>query len=464
MSLLNDLEQKIQNILNEKNSIYYYDFGDAGDELEKFVKTNSLLCSQNSMLFIDKNYGLQYCFLHGMADAIEENKEIDWRIFIEFIEILYKQHCKKYDSHAYMVLIKSAWIIKDSLNKNYIDKKYNKKIQAIINYLINLGYVIDRDIIKNPADNSDISYNDLYDDPLTTSLNDISGMSFHILFAYVSQFNNQYDKNSLSNYLKTIIQKYLDEKYHTSSHNVVIGLHMNLIFDIDEKWGQYLISRITQVLKLKLSFWHGCIVNHLYEINMDNMYLLYDEFLNSNILDDHHDKEIYKGTLDHVILGYFHSIKYCELILKKFLNNVNPDIINHIIYYVTQIISQPKIFDDKIKYLWNNKFIIKHGDLERWFRHSKLPKNITINLFLNYLKNTNNNGYVFEATFDELKKYIIDYPDETLSCIKIIYEKKKFYTDYLINFMSNISENKIKNHPIYHEIMFSIHHYKNHNK
>ena len=401
LSVINDIKNHIPNNSDYDESLTFF---------KNYVEMNSQECSKHSLLFLDANVETQREFLLSLENAINNNKLIIDNDLIKFFDRL----CDINDQLSNSI-VEVCRVVKIGLIKNQINKTSSVELWDLIKKLINF---------ENICDTKHVSHDNL--NSFTTSINSVNGLSFHILFEYL-QWNNQFYNNNdfFNKNVKSIITKYIFGNNHTVSRHAVLGFYINLL----RKYDDNLSSKITEIIfqnnKFRIAFWDSYILNNLLHDSVNNMTKMYDEFLNGDILNNLHDKRIYTKTLEHIVLGYLYSIESCVRIFDKFIINADPKSIKHVCYFVMNVLKQNSNthkFEDNVEKLWKNNNIRKYGTSELWFDNI-YDKSKSLDLLLDYLKNTDKKFTTDVSTLMSLEKYIDEYPETVLKCIKYLIEK-----------------------------------------
>lgn len=401
---------------------------------ENYVKSNPLACAMKSPELVSADLTMQYALLSGLTSAVQDDKGIKWESVLLLIEHIVSSmiHDKNAVSTDYDPVLGSCLLLEQGLKKGTMNFHLKCKIWKIIKQLIQIG--------TNDLDLDDYPDNQI--GSLNISINNVNGMSFHVLYHYATWCEKHgKDKRILLPEVKQIFDDYLDRKLgqHTISRHTVLGLFFPSFYYLDSKWVKNILAKIRCGKNEWIAFWDGYVNwNSLHTYVFDDLYKWYDEFLNNTkLIQNIEPKQSYNSTICHAMLAYFYDFDNADHLVEKFLNkadeltnkkNVGKLPIERCIQQIGIIIKDnkddPEFNKQKLINMWQRSFVSQYA-LDEWFINSPLDKKTTISLYLAHLKKYPK-GFNFSILMpiETFCSYLQDYPLEVASCIEILFNKK----------------------------------------
>ena len=397
---------------------------------EEYVKRNPLECSVKSSELTSTDLTIQYALFSGLTSAIQDDKCIKWENVLSLIEHIISSttYNKNYSLEEYDPTLRICSLLEQGLQKDALDFQLKCNIWKIIELLVKIG---------TNGSNRD-SYPSNQTDSLSVSINNINGMSFHLLCQYAI-WCEKHDKNKkvLVPEVKQIFDDYLNKKLgqHTISRHAVLGLFLPDLYHLDQKWLKRIFGKIRSGKNVWIAFWDGYVNwNSLYTYIFSDLYKWYDQFLNkSDLIQNIEPRQTHNSTITHVILAYFYDLEHADDIVNKFLDradrltnteNAHKLSIDHCIQQIGITIKDKRNDSEfnkqKLINIWRRPFVSQHT-LDTWFINSPLDKKTTISLYREhinkYSKNFTFNVYSSIKTFCS---YLKDFPLEVADCINTL--------------------------------------------
>ncbi|MCY4491286.1 MAG: hypothetical protein OXC46_07465, partial [Thaumarchaeota archaeon] len=276
---------------------------------------------------------------------------------------------------------------------------------------------------------------------LDISLNDINGMSFHLVYQYaVWCMKHDNDMKVMPHEVKQVFHDYLDKKLgeYTISRHAVLGVFFPRFYHMDISLVKNILGQINTSENIWIAFWDGYMSgNTLVMYVFDDLYKLYDQFLNDeNLIQNRKLKQPYYSTINHIMMAYLYNFNNVDHSVEKFLNKAdklteqNGDNESSMKYCIEQLgeimkdkSNDSKFNKEKLIKLWKRPSISQH-DLSKWFENSPLDKKTTISLYLDYIKNYPEKFDLYFVPIDVLCLYVKDFPNEVLDCLEILIDKQ----------------------------------------
>lgn len=388
-----------------------------------YVRNNPLGCSKKSTEIDGLDLKIQYTFLSAIENSVNTKKEIDWNPVITLIEnYVSSASLGASFTSMYDPMLESCRIIEKGLKENQIDFSLKDRVWNLIQRFIEFS---------NRTDVTETEYPNENTDSLTISINNMEGLSFHMLFRYVWWCHDHAkSKDVFTDDVKKILGDYINKKLgsHTISRHSAIGLYIPTMLYFDPEWTDgTVLSKIFSSKSNKIAFWDSFVsFNQVQKNTLLHLHGLYNEFLNGSITNNMHEKNFYHSTIEHVTLGYFYDITHFDKIFDRFLENNDSVSIDHCGFFISRILSgNPDVskFKNKIIKLWKNQNFIDHAKLDMWFSQNPFDKKENIELFLHYMKNYTGKFNSTYFSLDDLAEYADDFPDEVVQCIQLFLEK-----------------------------------------
>ena len=383
-----------------------------------YVRKNPLECSKRSMDMVDVDPKKQREFLSNIESSVNVKEEIEWDSVLSLIENILNSAISDASNHQLLdkSILEACRVIEKGLRLKQIDYNLKEDIWRIVRKITEVGNMF-------PGHKK---YNNNVERSLDISINDINGLSFHILCRYMWWcHDHEKSDNVFTKDIKQILESYIKkDSVHTIERHSVLGLFFPTFFNFDEDWtSQTILPKPFSSDFTKIAFWDSYVFNGVQTDIMIKLYKMYGEFLNGGISKSMHGTNLYHKTIEHVTLGYLYNIEKYDEIFKKFLGNAIDDgSINHCGFFIAGILmdnSDAPKFKDKIINLWGNQKFIDHANLHIWFKNNPFDKKDTIESFLNYMTKHTKKFNVREFPLEKLNAYVEDFPQKVGECILI---------------------------------------------
>ena len=391
----------------------------------EFVENNTLECSKKSLELKGIENGIQYELFSGLRNALEKNKSVAWDDVLSLIESVISSLHKNqnYVSKSYDPISAICSLLENGFKKDSIDFEFKDRLWNTLKLMIDIGtqcHKLDEDYPNNNTDS------------LTMSINNVGGQSFHVIYQYaVWCEKHSTTKRFLESNVKQVFNDYLDQKLgsHTISRHAVLGACFPNFYYLDQDWVKTLLEKIISSKNTKIAFWEGYVNwNTLYRYVFTDLFSLYGEFLNKDLVKNLERKQSYESTINHSLLAYFYDLENADTFFEKFLNNADYADIQHFVFQAGRVMDgkkdDPKFNKKKLIKLWEYQSIIQH-DLDGWFRNSPLDRADTICRYTNYLQKYTGKINLYHKTLEELNSYLDDFPQLVTDCIKILVDKQE---------------------------------------
>ena len=387
---------------------------------QEYVEHNPMSCSKKSIELQTSNHNVQYTFFSGLLDALRNDKVLDWNNLLTLID--YVTTMRQTDatmSHS-SLLSRICSLLEEGLKNDLITFELRERLWQILECMYEIG---------NFHSDSNDHYLKRDMGSLTISLNDISGLSFHLLCRYAVWYSENKHMLCLNANVKESFSRYLNDKTsHTVSRHGVLGGFFTTLHDLDPCWTDGVLAKTPSKLAPKIAFWDSYITynrlrKNLFKILRD----CYNHFLNSGLLASRERMNPYRRTIHHLLLAYFYDFDGADKIIEKFFNKAKESQTNYCIDAVSLIIKDKKMdtkFNkQKLIKLWK-QLHTKH-DLGSWFRNSPLSKHESITLYLDHVNEYPGEFNLVSAPVDELDSCIADHPRLVVDCLNILIQKSK---------------------------------------
>ena len=408
-----------------------FTFDDTTEAFRKYIENNPSECSKKSSELESSNAIIQYTLFLGLRDAVQQGKYIEWKRVLSLIEyvVLSMPRGKNYTLKFYDPIQSICSLMDEGLKKDSIGFQLKDRVWKVIKPLIEIGtYAQEPEDYPNNQTNS-----------LTISINNVNGMSFHVVYQYaVWCERHDNEKSILMPEAKQVFDDYLDKKLggHTISRHAVLGVFFPNFYYLDRQWVKKILAKIHSGKNEWIAFWDGYVVwNKLYGYVFDDLYSWYDQFLNEKgLIQNLALKQSYNSTMDHAMLAYFYDLDNADSFVEKFLDNAdkldNKDeeiklLIGHCVHHIGLIIKDidPKFNKQKLANMWKRPSVLQHN-LDRWFRDSPLDKKTTISLYLDYIKGYQKKFDLVSTSIGVFCLYIKGFPQEVVNCLEILIAKR----------------------------------------
>ena len=391
----------------------------------EYVENNPLECSKRALELECVDSHIQYQLFSGMSNALQNNKNIEWDGVLSLIEHVVSSVCEgnPYVSKLYDHVFTIYSLLKEGLKKDAIKFELKERLWEIIKQLVDLGTQFPEDYTDYPNNQTD---------PLTMSLNNIDGLSFHILYQYAMWVEKHSTKKRfLTPEAKQIFDDYLDKGFykHTISRHAVLGVFLYNFYYLDKDWVKTILEKISSSKNTKIAFWEGYVSwNQLDAYVFSDLYKWYDEFLNTDIIQNLERKQSHQSTIDHVSLAYLYDLPNADKLFEKFLKNTGESSLEHCVFQIGIIIDgknkDTKFNKEKLIKLWEHPSTLSQN-LDGWFRDSPLDKKTTISLYLNYVKKYPKKFNFIYTSISELNLYVDGFPSKVAECLEFLIDKQE---------------------------------------
>ena len=399
----------------------------------EYVENHPWECSKKSSELECADPTLQYALFSGLGHAVQKDKDIEWEGVLPLIEYVVSSELpdKSYASKFYDPVYAINSLMEDALNKNSICFQLKDIVWKVIKLLVEIGTRV----------HEQDDYPDSQTNSLDISKSNINGMSFHLVYQYAVWCEKHGSiKRVLVPEAKQVFDDYLNKKLgcHTVSRHAVLGVFFPNFYYLDKPWVNNILEKIHSGKNVWIAFWDAYVSwNRLYVYVFDDLYKLYDQFLNNgSLIQNREPKQPYYSTIDHVMLAYLYDLDYATGIVEKFLdkadelanNNAEDKFsIEHCVHQVGMIIGvkdgDPKFNTQKLIEMWKRPSVLQHN-LDRWFSDSPLDKKTTVSLYLHYIKNYPKKFNLLYTPIGALQSYIEDFSREVVDCLEILLDKQ----------------------------------------
>ncbi len=254
------------------------------------------------------------------------------------------------------------------------------------------------------------------DTMFSRSLNDIEGLSFHIMVLYVLWDTG----DGLSRRARELLDEYAgDQRMHEASRNAVLGAYMPSLSRRDRGWALGMADSLLCGHN-GAAFWNGYVLmNPPYQDFFQPLARWYDAFLNG----DRRGGRVHIATFHHVLAAYLHGGEADE-IFGRFIGSVRAEEAGLVDRLVSEVDMAMKSWDDhgiewgKIGDLWTHEAFIGR-DLSVWFmgnRHRGVIKD--------YAKHVDGRSGMHaefamtEILVEELGKYAAEFAPEVAGILR----------------------------------------------
>ena len=399
----------------------------------KHVESIPLEYSKKSSELELSDAAIQYELFSGLESAVQKDKDIKWEGVLPLIEhiVLSAHHDKNPVSESYGIIQRICSLIEVGFKKDSIGFQLKDRVWKVIKPLVEIGTrAQEPEGYPNNKTNS-----------LDMSINNINGMSFHVVYQYAVWCERRGNtKRILVPEAKQVFEDYLNKKLggHTVSRHAVLGVFFPNFYYLDRRWTKNILEKIRSGKNEWIAFWDGYVSwNNLYRYAFDDLYKWYDQFLNNEgLIRNCKLEHSYNSTIDHTMLAYFYDLDNADNLVEKFLDKADELAgkddedklsIKHCIHHIGMIIKDkddnPKFNKQKLIKMWERPSVLQH-DLDRWFRDSPLDKKTSILLYLNYVKIYSKKINLIYASIETLCSYIEDFPQEVADCLEILIDKR----------------------------------------
>ena len=399
----------------------------------EYVENNPLECSKKSSELELSDATIQYALFSGLGHAVEKGKDIEWEGVLPLIEyvVLSVPNSKNYTLKFYDPVQSIYSLMDDGFKKDSIGFQLKDRVWKVVKSLVGIGtHVQEPEGYPNNETNS-----------LDMSLNNINGMSFHVVYQYAVWCERHGNtKRILVPEAKQVFEDYLNKKLegHTVSRHAVLGVFFPNFYYLDQRWIKNTLEKIHSGKNEWIAFWDGYVSwNKLYRYVFDDLYKWYNKFLNDGgLIRNRKLEQPYNFTIDHTMLAYFYGLDNADSLVEKFLSDADELAgkgdedklsIGHCVHHIGMIIKDkdgdPKFNKEKLIKMWKRPSVLQH-DLDRWFRDSPLDKKTSISLYLNYIKGYQKKFNLIYASIDAFSSYVEDFPQEVADCLEILIDKR----------------------------------------
>ena len=399
----------------------------------EYVESNSLDCSKKSSEHEISDASMQYALFSGLGHAVQKGKDVEWEGVLPLIEnvVASATRNKNHLSQSYDPILAIYSLMEAGFKKDSISFQLRDKVWRVIKQLIKIGTHA-----QEPED-----YPGNQTNSLDISMNNINGMSFHVVYQYATWCERRGSlKKILVPEAKQIFNDYLNKKLgcHTISRHAVFGVFFPNFYYLDQQWAKSILEKICSGKNEWIAFWDGYVSwNNLYEYVFDDLYMWYDKFLNKeDLIRNRKLKYPYNFTIDHAMLAYLYDLDNADDFVEKFLdkadelanrNDEDKLSMGHCVHQIGIIIegkdADPKFNKQKLIKMWKRPSVLQH-DLDRWFRDSPLDKKATISSYLHYLKRYQKKFNLLYVSIDTFHSYLESFPQEVAECLEILIDNQ----------------------------------------
>ena len=250
------------------------------------------------------------------------------------------------------------------------------------------------------------------DSMFTRSLNNIEGLSFHIMVLYALWDAG----DGLSKRAAELLGKYArDPRVHEASRNAVMGAYMPSLSRIDTGWALGMAESMLSGPAGE-AFWNGYVMmNPLYADFFPALARWYDGFLNGAA--NQRGSRMHMATFSHVLAAYLHG-READDVFEQFRESIKveeSELVDRCVSAVDLAMKSwddPDIDWDKIGRLWTHPAFIRR-DLSVWFIGSR--QRGVIKWYARHVNGRSDMDAEFVMTdilVDELGKYASEFPPE----------------------------------------------------
>ena len=401
----------------------------------EYVAENPLECSKKAFELKDAEPIFHYELFYGLKQALEKNSKLDWNGVLQLIEYDVKlcHQDEEYSPKWSDRITESYSLLENGFKKLSFDFTYKEKLWDVLKVMVEIG--------TRHHESEDYPKKDTHS--LDISMNNLNGKSFHVLYQYAVWCESKSDsKRFLVPDVKKIFEDYLDKKLggHTISRHAVLGVFFPNFYYLDPTFVKEILQKIVSDKNMKIAFWDAYVSwNDLRRYVFADLYGWYREFLKGNLITDVNTNRAYQATIDHAILAYLYDLNYVDESFEQFLDSGNYSEVEHCVSQLAYVMKDKeddeKFNKEKLIKLWKHSSILKH-DLHMWFLNSPLDSQITIELYLNHLKQYSGKINLLYAPILEFQKNVKDSPQTVADCIEVLVEKQD--NNYIPNEIEDI--------------------------
>ena len=399
----------------------------------KHVESYPLEYSKKASELELSDVAIQYELFSGLESAVQKDKDIEWERVLSLVEHIVSSipRDKNPVSKSYGAIQRICSLIEVGFKKDSIGFQLKDRVWKVVKSLVGIGtHARESEGYPNNETNS-----------LDMSLNNINGMSFHVVYQYAVWCERHGNtKRILVPEAKQVFEDYLNKKLegHTVSRHAVLGVFFPNFYYLDQRWIKNMLERIHSGKNEWIAFWDGYVSwNNLYRYVFDDLYKWYNQFLNDGgLIRNRKLEQPYNSTIDHAMLAYFYGLDNADSLVEKFLSDADELAgkgdedklsVGHCVHHIGMIIKDkdddPKFNKEKLIKMWKRPSVLQH-DLGRWFRDSPLDKKTSISLYLNYIKGYQKKFNLIYASIDAFSSYVEDFPQEVADCLEILIDKR----------------------------------------
>ena len=195
------------------------------------MESNPLEYSKKASELELSDVAIQYELFSGLESAVQKDKDIEWEGVLSLVEHIVSSipRDKNPVSKSYGAIQRICSLIEIGFKKDSIGFQLKDRVWKVVKSLVGIGtHVQEPEGYPNNETNS-----------LEMSLNNINGMSFHVVYQYAVWCERHGNtKRILVPEAKQIFEDYLNKKLegHTVSRHAVLGVFLPNFYYLDQRW------------------------------------------------------------------------------------------------------------------------------------------------------------------------------------------------------------------------------------
>jgi hypothetical protein len=409
------------------------------DDPERFVKEVDK--------FIDIHPVYQECLITALPASLslEKGALFEWEKILRLIkEIIYED-----------ILLATARLIKDALEKNLIPIDYKNELWEIIDRILNRSDKL--------GSNDKIQLNNICGNPygFINTLDGISTISLILYPCWLKKNNKIENLNSIPE-VKDKLEYYLNKQTSIITH-AAYGFYLPSLLYIDKYWTKNMIYKIFPTDNKEYFFgaWYAYIKSN--HPNCETYSLLKDIYAYAieNMKYNVEESECYEALVHHLVFLYgWGKISLDEPIFQRFWENANDDIRGYFIWYTGQQLKKDEIPSDAIqrsKELWKwrldhirntsnkNDFQKELKNFIEWMNSKKLDDKWALENLIETIKLSNSVTYEHISVLETLIETVNKFPELVLSYLDLLIDEVSeidlnLYITEIKKFIEEISE------------------------
>jgi len=405
----------------------------------------------------DLNPAYVYYFFSGLTEAINENKEFNWkpvisssREIIESIETIPKKARTKPITgwHEVKKAIASLLLEGFGNRRGFKGKEIPLTLQDSILFII-------KELIKDPEPT--LEYEEVYGGsnmaPYNMAINTVRGLAMQLVIEYSLWYarNNPLKTTETESKVTPEVKKILTERLDPSIEPTVTirsvyGQYLRNLFYLDSEWVKENIINIFSNKETEIHLWVAAWQAYIQFSPIDEkLYVLLRENYRRAIklIGKEEPNQTSRSSQDIVLVRHLltlylngkESLNGPDSLFAEFLKTAPPNIQGRIIGIVGRDLlklKEKKEFIERLKILWENrlseakyiadksKIVDELGSFGWWFYNTIWDMDWTYSIFKKTLILTNGEIEPVRDIIKKISKLVIDFPLESIECIELI--------------------------------------------